>query len=331
MPSRDHGCLAAARARCGQRVVLGWTDRTRPVLDVAQRRRRKAAGAPGLELDPAGAVGVRAPQGDGVPGRAGDGAALLGDGEIADREGGGRSAAAGRLDHRPAVAVLQVRAVRQCRRHVSQDGLRGLARRPADGPQRRPRGCRPRCLGHFNDGEQASLGSLYRVRFLWMCPAVGAVTETTRSAAMHRAIRYRPSVPSEARRSGVVPGDQDQQPGRVRGRAFDLGEQLTRQAHRVVYQGADQRHPGLFVVPGDLRLAEVPVIMSAAHHGGGLGYAGRLANHPRTAATIWVGQYHGGRDDLLDLGDQPTRIARACQSAPDLGQQQRVKTPIQQV
>src|SRR5580692_8853254 len=80
---------AAARRAAATRACCGWTDRTRPVLDVAQR----AAGAQGLELGQAGAAGVRAAQGDGVPGRAGGSAGLVVNGEVADGEAAGQDVA----------------------------------------------------------------------------------------------------------------------------------------------------------------------------------------------------------------------------------------------
>jgi hypothetical protein len=66
---------------------------------------QRAAVAGRLELGQAGAVGLRAAQGDGVPGRAGDLAGLAVDGEVVNGEapGDGRPQRR-RLDHRRVAA-----------------------------------------------------------------------------------------------------------------------------------------------------------------------------------------------------------------------------------
>jgi hypothetical protein len=66
---------------------------------------QRAAAAQRLELGLAAAVGLRAAQGDGVPGRAGGRGGLIVDGEVADGEaaGDGRPQR-GRFDHRRVAA-----------------------------------------------------------------------------------------------------------------------------------------------------------------------------------------------------------------------------------
>jgi hypothetical protein len=150
----------------------------------------------------------------------------------------------------------------------------------------------------------------------------------------------------------VLPGDQGQQACRVRGRASRLGGQARQQGQRVVDQGADQRRPGLLVVPGDLRLARVPVVVSAARDGRLLSRAGHLADHPPDGChqlghrvlgryrviehggvqrpALLPGQRPGGRHDFFDLGEQPARVTRARQPPPEVRQQRRVEAPVQQ-
>jgi hypothetical protein len=72
---------------------------------------QRAAAAERLELGLAAAAGPGAPRGDGVPGRAGDCAGLVVDGEVVDGEAAGDDLPQRRrLDHRRVAACLEVLA-----------------------------------------------------------------------------------------------------------------------------------------------------------------------------------------------------------------------------
>lgn len=154
-------------------------------------------------------------------------------------------------------------------------------------------------------------------------------------------------------RLDVLPCDQGQQAGRVRGLLAEfLFGQVAQQPQRVTDEGVHQVRPGLLVVPGDSRSARVAVIVSGALHGRDRSGAGDLADHRPHGGNqlgdsvlgghrviedggvqcppVLALQHAGGLHNLAHRLEDPVRAGRAGQATPEVGQQRRIERHIVQ-
>src|SRR6266487_1214759 len=103
------GRVGGGAAGGGQEGVLGVDAEDSPGLGGGAALAQRAAAAQDLELGQAGAVGVGAAQGDGVPGRAGDRAGPAVDGEVVNGEAAGDGLPQrGRFDHQRVAVCREV-------------------------------------------------------------------------------------------------------------------------------------------------------------------------------------------------------------------------------